>query len=251
VLGGLALAVSPATSDGLPVPAVSLSEDRAVIAPFVSTQLSALRTTQDADAVAGTAQEGGAQPAAEPAADTLVVLGLENRLPKKQRQDWRDQRLGLGIRGRLAQMYADSGAFALVEDKDLAPSVREAVGGWWLAERSAETLADLDRLHRETGAAWIAHGSLDEVGVTRDRVSGPVGGRRWAYRVEVRLCLHDAGGDELCDDGEGRSVTRAVGVVFDYRGDELAFDQAGPAEAVDRALVDAFNRLMPRWEATR
>lgn len=43
--------------------------------------------------------------------------------------------------------------------------------------------------------------------MTRDRVTGIVGGRRWAYRVEVR-----------------------------------------PAVAVDRALVDAFNRLMPRWE---
>jgi len=182
---------------------------------------------------------------ASPAAASLVVLGLENRVEKKA---WRDRRLGVGLRGRLAQMCADSGAFTLLEEKELAASIQEALGGYWLREKGAVELADLSGLHRSTGAEWIAHGSLDEVGVTRDRVTGIVGGRRWAYRVEVRLCLHAAGGGELCQEGTGRSTTTVVGAVVTYRGDEVAFDQAGPAEAVDRALVDAFNRLMPRWE---
>ena len=182
---------------------------------------------------------------ATPAPAALVVLGLENRVEKKA---WRDRRLGVGLRGRLAQMCADSGAFTLIEEKDLAPALRDALGGYWLREKSAEELADLAGLHRSTGAEWIVHGSLDEVGVTRDRVTGIVGGRRWAYRVAVRLCLHAAGGAELCEEGTGRSTTTVVGAVVTYRGDEVAFDQAGPAEAADRALVDAFNRLMPRWE---
>jgi hypothetical protein len=163
---------------------------------------------------------------------------------------WRDQRLGVGLRGRLVEIYADSGAFALVEEKDLAASIQEALGGYWLREKGAAELADLAALHAATGARWIAYGSLDRVGVTRDRVTGIVGGRRWAYRAEVRLCLHDAGGGELCQEGSGRSVTTVYGAAVEVRGDgDLAFDQAGPAEAVDRALVDAFNLLMPRWEA--
>ncbi len=176
---------------------------------------------------------------------SLLVLGLRHELNEAK---WREKPLGIGIHARLAQIYADSRAFTLIEEKDLADSLREAVGGYWLQERSAAELRDLEALHRTAAADWIAHGSLDYVGVTRDRVTGLVGGRRWAYRVRLRLCLHGPRGKRLCRDGQGHSVTRVMGAIVEYRGDEIAFDQAGPAEAVDRALVDAFNRLMPAWE---
>lgn len=177
---------------------------------------------------------------------TVLVLGLGHELDEPE---WRDHRLGMGLRGRLAQMLADSGAFRTLEERELVPSVREAVGGYWLRERDAGGADDLQRLHRDTGARWVAHGSLERVGVTRDRVTGLVGGRRWAYRATVRLCLHGRDGESLCRDGVGKSVTRVTSAGVEYRGDDVAFDQAGPAQAVARALVAAFDRLMPAWEA--
>lgn len=185
-----------------------------------------------------------AAPLAESAPPTLLVAGFANHAEGER---WRDLRLGMGLGGRLAQLLADSGAFALVEEKSLAPSVREAVGGIWLRERE-DPGADLAALHAASGAAWIAHGSLDRVAVTRDRVTGIVGGRRWTYRAELTLCLHRSGGGDLCRQGEGKSTTTVVGAVVEYRGNEVAFDQAGPAQAIDRALLDAFNRLLPEWE---
>lgn len=183
---------------------------------------------------------------------TVLVLGLESAVEDR---DWRDLRLGMGLRGRLAQMLADSGAFETLEERELAPSVAEAVDGYWLRERpedgAAAGEAGLDALHEATGADWIGHGRLESMGVTRDRVSGIAGGRRWAYRATVRLCLHRRGGASLCREGTGRSVTRVMSAGVQYRGDEVAFDQAGPAQAVDRALVDAFDRLMPAWESAR
>ena len=196
---------------------------------------------------AAAASEAAAMPAASPALPTLVVVGLQNGVDEPK---WRDQRLGWSLRGRLVQMFADSGAFALVEEKDLAPSVREALGGYWLSEPSAEVLGDPDRAREHAAAEWIAYGAVRELGVTRDRVTGPVGGRRWAYRVVVRLCMSgERPPQPLCEDGEGRSVTRVISAGPEYRGDELVFDQAGPAQAIDRALADAFNRLLPRWAA--
>ncbi|HUF77838.1 MAG TPA: hypothetical protein VMR44_02860 [Thermoanaerobaculia bacterium] len=192
------------------------------------------------------------EPAGRGGRPTVLVVGLETTL---EEEAWRERRLGMGLRGRLSQMLADSGAFETLEERELAPSVREAVGGYWLRERgSAEEPsgdAGLDRWHEATGAEWIAHGSLDSMGVTRDRVSGVAGGRRWAYRASVRLCLHRQGAPSLCREGTGRSVTRVMSAGVQYRGDEVAFDQAGPAQAVDRALVDAFDRLMPEWESGR
>lgn len=186
-------------------------------------------------------------PAAAGAQDlpSVLVLGFENHV---EDDAWQDRRLGMGMRGQAARMFADSGAFRLLEDRELAPSVREAVDGRWLSETETP---DADALRAKTGADWIADGALLEVGVTRDRVTGIVSGRRWAYRVKVRLCLHGPETRELCREGEGRSVTRVRGVGVEYRGDEVAFDQAGPAQAVQRALVTAFNTLMPIWDASR
>jgi len=192
-----------------------------------------------------------APPAAAPR-PTVLAVGLESAVSDEA---WRDRRLGMGLRGRLAQMLADCGAFVTLEERELAPSVAEAVDGYWLRERPEEGAAageaGFDALHDATGAEWIGHGLLQSVGVTRDRVSGVAGGRRWAYRATVRLCLHRRGGESLCREGTGRSVTRVISAGVQYRGDEVAFDQAGPAQAVDRALVDAFDRLMPVWESER
>lgn len=193
-------------------------------------------------------EEPGAVRAEAAARPTVLVLGLESAV---EEEAWRDRRLGMGLRGRLAQMLADSGAFVTLEERALAASVLEAVDGYWLRERSAEELADPARLREAAGADWVAHGALESIGVTRDRVSGVAGGRRWAYRATVRLCLLGPEGASLCRDGAGRSVTRVMSVGVQYRGDEVAFDQAGPAQAVDRALVDAFDRLMPEWDARR
>lgn len=183
---------------------------------------------------------------------TALAVGLESAV---EDEAWRDRRLGMGLRGRLAQMLADCGAFVTLEERELAPSVAEAVDGYWLRERpedgAAAGEAGLDALHDATGAEWIGHGRLEAVGVTRDRVGGIAGGRRWAYRATVRLCLRRRGEASLCREGTGRSVTRVMSAGVQYRGDEVAFDQAGPAQAVDRALVDAFDRLMPAWESER
>lgn len=179
---------------------------------------------------------------------TLLVLGM---VCEDSRPEIRDLRLGMGVRGGLVRIFAERGVFRLVEEKALAPTVREAVDGYWLRERSPEELADLDRLHRETGADWIARGHLKPLRWARDSFSGPVGGGRWAYRAELRLCLHGRNGAELCRQGRGKSSSAVVTWMIEYRGDDVVFDQAGPAEAVDRALDEAFRRLLAAWEARR
>lgn len=187
-------------------------------------------------------------------AGSILVLGLENRLPggkKKKNETWRDLRLGMGVRGRLVQMCADSGAFVLVEERDLVPSVKEALSGYWLTEPSARQLKDLDHVHEASAVDWVLFGTLDFVGVVRNQVKGPVGVERWRYRVKLNLCIHGAGrAQALCHEGTGKSSTTVVTAGFEYRGNDLAWDQAGPAQAVDLALVDAFNHLMPKWEKT-
>ena len=207
-----------------------------------------------------------AAPPAPPAAGlpTLLVVGLDAD-PGGTRKEWQERRLGMGIRGRLTQMFAASGAFTLREEKDLAPSVQAAIGGYWLREKGAEELRDLDGVLRSTGSDWVAYGTVERFGVTRDRLQGLMSGERWLYRAKVRLCLRGTtgsgasggttsgggGGRELCREGNGQTATEAFSVVISYQGDEVTWDQAGPAQAVDRALIDAFNRLMPEWQKER
>lgn len=179
------------------------------------------------------------------ATETLLVLGLHNDLPpSKKYRDWRDFRLGLGIRGRLTQLAADTGAFVLLEDRTLAASLREALGGYWIEESALAR--DPEAARRESGAAWVLYGDLDHVGVTRNRLSGPIGRASWKYRVRLSVCLHGDAARELCQAGEGESRTAKTAIGFAYRGDDLAWDQAGPSEAVGRALDAAFADLWRR-----
>jgi hypothetical protein len=198
-------------------------------------------------------------------APTLLVVGLDAD-PGGTRKEWQERRLGMGIRGRLTQIFAASGAFTLREEKDLAPSVQAAIGGYWLRDKSADELRDLDGVLRSTGSDWVSYGTLERFGVTRDRVQGLLSGERWLYRARVRLCLRGGGNGggaataaggaggasrEICREGNGQTATEAFSVVISYQGDEVTWDQAGPAQAVDRALIDAFNRLMPEWQKER
>lgn len=183
----------------------------------------------------------GAPAAGEP--PTLMVVGVGYDLPKKARKkEMEDLRLGMGIRGRLVELAAGTGHYWLLEDRALAPSLREAVGGYWLREAEAPDLVNLDGLQRRAGVDWVLWGSLTDFGVTRSRSSFGV---KWRYRAVVRLCLRGASGQERCAESEGKSVDkkRAFGVV--YRGDDVVWDQAGPAEAIDLALSKAFAKLVP------
>lgn len=199
-----------------------------------------IRSGAGAQPAAG--EPGGAGPKTAPRA---VVLGLRSRVDAPE---WREARLGMGIRGRLAQFVHDSGAFSLVEEKTLAASIQEAAAGYWLTEASAESLEQIERLRVSTTADWVIAGTLEYVGVTQDQVSGFFSARRWSYRVALTVCAHGADRLQLCKPGEGKSSTTVYGVGVEYRGNEVAFDEAGPAQAVDKALVAAFNALMPEWE---
>ena len=191
-------------------------------------------------ASAASAAAQSATPAAP--ADILVILGLRNDLPDtKKYRPWRDYRLGMGVRGRLAQMAAASGRFVLLEEHALASSVGDALGGYWLRETSA---ADPRRLAEAAGAAWVLYGDLSEVGVRRSRTSGPVGRISWRYRVRLRVCLDSSLSGELCRQAEGIAKTKKLSAGFEYRGDDFTWDQAGPAEAVAAALSDAFGAVL-------
>jgi|CXWL01.1.fsa_nt_gi hypothetical protein len=175
-------------------------------------------------------------------APTLLVAGFDNLVADKK---WRDFRLGMGLVGRLAEGLTVEGDFVLLESRGLAASVREAAGGRWVSE--APVPLDVAALFDASGADWIASGTFEKMAVTRDRVTGLVSARRFLYRAEVSLCLLPARGRELCARGSGESKTTTIGALIEYRGSEVAFDQAGPAQALDRALADAAGRLLVDW----
>lgn len=182
-----------------------------------------------------TAGAGGGAP-------TVLIAGFDNHVADRK---WRDFRLGMGLASRLAEHLVGEGDFALVEAREIAASVHEAAGGRWVSETPAPL--DVAALFDASGADWIARGTFEKMAVTRDRVTGLVSARRFLYRAEVSVCLLPAGGRELCARGSGESKTTTLGALIEYRGSEVAFDQAGPAQALDRALADAAGRLLADW----
>lgn len=182
-----------------------------------------------------------------PTHPVLAVIGMSNEVAN---EDWRDARVGLGLRIILAQLFFDQGVFEMVEEK---PEVRARLQEisqrvWLLNEKGHDFSPEIAALAQE-GPRFVTYGKVFYFGRPRSKASlGPVHLNRNSVVIKVEVTLEDLEtGRKLTARGKGVSTTTASSAIFSYREDNVDLDKTNVGNATKEALDVAVRSIMKRY----
>lgn len=184
---------------------------------------------------------------------TLAVIGLTreaSRHPQAEQEILKNQRLGFGLNSLLAQLLFDTGHFRLLEEKDIHQRelLEALVRTYWLEPAATYSEDVLERVAVQLGVNLLADGSVSHSVVSSGRVSlGPFSRTTQTLRIGVTVCLYEAATHaRRCGKGEGKSQQKGVGIVYEFRDDQIAFERSAAGVATKEALAEAVQALMTR-----
>ncbi len=177
----------------------------------------------------------------------LAVIGMSNEV---ENEDWRDARVGMGLRAILSQLFFDSGYFLLLEEK---PEIRQKLNalatGIWALQGEHDFK---EALHQagELGADFVVYGRVTYFGTPKTRVSfGPMHVRRNAVVINVEATLEDLKtGRKIKEKGQGESATTAGSAIFNYREDRVELDKTNVGNATKKALSEAVGKILKEFK---
>lgn len=185
--------------------------------------------------------------AAESRTGSLVVLGLENQVTD---EGWQDLRIGFGLTSLLAEKLYDTGLFQFIEED---PRQRTR-----LEERRRElwqgSITCREACFREEathfGVTFIAIGRVTDFSTSGSKAFiGPVSTASRRSTVTVAIDLYQTERNEILTcDGKGSAATRAGALLFEFRGDAVAFDKSAIGPATEKALDKAVNCLLKQMK---
>jgi hypothetical protein len=173
---------------------------------------------------------------------TLAVIGMANQV---EDENWRDARVGLGLRNVLAELFFDTGRFSLIEEK---PEIRRRLDkfseGLWQLGKSA----DMDRIVERIGileSDFVAYGKVTYFGKPKTKLSfGPMHMQRNAVVIEVLVTLLNLqSGKTYQEEGKGVSRTVVGSTLFQFREDHVELDKTNVGNAVREALEEAVGKI--------
>lgn len=184
-----------------------------------------------------------AQEAQKPA---CAVIGFVNQVDNA---DWRDGRVGMGVRSILAQSLFATGLFTLVEEKaDIKAKIEEAAKAAWL-DKSGASIDSAADFARAAGAEVIASGKVFHYGKPRTRAS--VGPAHFASdEVEIKIEVTLAGvkdGKKIIALGSGKAKTTASSGLFTYHGENLDADASMVGTATRKAIDAAVAEIAKKY----
>lgn len=174
----------------------------------------------------------------------LAVIGVDTQV---KCEEWRDFRIGLGIRPMLTDALFATGLFRLVEEK---PEIRKKLGleeeTCWLAGLPSSP-EELSRIASSYGADVVAYATVKSY---KDPSSswnlGPWSQRTDLAQLEVKACLYDSRTKQfVCSTGQGSAKFVAGGAFVEYRDDGRLSTKSLVGEASEKAVDDAVGRLLP------
>ena len=190
---------------------------------------------------AGLNGPGAAQP-------NLAVIGISN---EEKNEDWRDARIGMGLRIILAQLFANTAEFTLVEEKGEMRTRLNNLGSaiWARNEPGYDFHSNVDTL-RGFDARFIAYGKVFYFGKPRSKANlGPLHTNKNSVVIKVEIILEDTQtGKQLVGRGRGVSSTTANSAIFSYREDNVELDKTNIGNATKDALGVAVKAIMKRYE---
>ncbi|MFC2089037.1 hypothetical protein ACFLSX_05485, partial [Calditrichota bacterium] len=166
---------------------------------------------------------------------TLAVIGMSNEI---RNEDWRDERVGLGLKIILSQLFYESGYFTMLEEKpEIRQKLNKMVSGIWTLNQEDYNFENDAKSIKEFGADFVAYGKVYYYGKPRMRVSlGPLHMRKNSVIIKVEITLEDLkSGKTISERGEGQSKTTANSALFKFREDHVDLDKTNIGNATKKA----------------
>jgi curli biogenesis system outer membrane secretion channel CsgG len=186
----------------------------------------------------------GAQGPEEP---TLAVTGFANQVDHK---DWRDARVGMGVRAMLSQALSETGLFTLLEEKTEIKAQLEAIAKTvWASGKGDGTLESAASAMKKAGAAFVASGKVFYFGKPRTRASvGPAHFASEEVVIKLEIVLQDvSNGKKLTAIGSGKAKTTAASGLFTFHGENVDADASMVGTATKKAIDDAVAEIMKKY----
>jgi hypothetical protein len=183
--------------------------------------------------------------------ESLAVIGVQQgETPSRsgEADSVKDRRVGFGLNSLLAESLFDTSRFRLVEEKDVHQRelLADLVKTYWIEARAPYTAQELQRVAQQLGVALLAYGRVAYSGFSGHRwMVGPLSRAEQKLRLQVTACLYDASTRAaLCRQGQGEARQEGVGVVYEFSGDRLDFEQNAVGRATKQAVALAVGELV-------
>ena len=179
---------------------------------------------------------------------TIAVIGMSNEV---ENEEWQDERVGLGLRVILSQLFFDSGEFNMLEEKsDIRKKLNEFASAiWTMNEKDYDFNQTIDSL-AIFDADFAAYGRVIYFGKPRSKMSfGPMHMNKRTVIIKVEVILEDlATGKKIKENEEGKSSTKAGSVLFQFREDNVEWDKTNIGNAIQKALNKAVEKVMKKYK---
>ncbi|MBN1129850.1 MAG: hypothetical protein JXA71_12735 [Chitinispirillaceae bacterium] len=185
--------------------------------------------------------------AKEPQKPACAVIGFVNQVKHKE---WKDARVGMGVRAMLSQAVAETGLFVLLEEKaEIKERLEEIARNAWASGKDDEPFESAAAELRQKGARFIASGRVFYFGKPRTRASvGPAHLARDEVVIKLEVELYDeARGKSITAVGSGKAKTTAASGLFTYHGENLDADASMVGTATKKAIDDAVADIVKKY----
>jgi len=161
---------------------------------------------------------------------------------------WQDRRVAMGLTNLLAESLYETGAFRLVEEKDMRQRqvIKELVDLFWSASHPESSQPELAGIGRRLEADLLAYGRIGYSRSSGQQIQvGPVGRYQQRLRINIEVCLYEMSTQQtLCRLGEGLAQQKGVGMIYAFRNDRPDFEKTAAGLATKQAVTSAVQALM-------
>jgi hypothetical protein len=178
----------------------------------------------------------------------IAVIGMSNEV---ENEEWKDARVGMGLRIILSQLFFESGHFWMMEEKkEIKEKLNELSTGIWAMNQEDYDFEDDIKEIAQFEPDFVAYGKVYYFGRPRSRASfGPVHMNKNSVKIKVEVALKDMKrGKTIKEKGEGKSSTTAGSAIFQYREDNVELDKTNVGNATKDALAEAVEKIMKEYE---
>ncbi|MFO7760519.1 MAG: hypothetical protein ACQES8_04775 [Thermodesulfobacteriota bacterium] len=173
----------------------------------------------------------------------LAVIGVNNETSSGE---FNKLLIARGIANLVAQSLYDTGCYQPVEEK---PEIRGRINDLVRRhlKRSPEIAGDINKIEeikKDLNCQAVAWAVIRDLKKARKRSSfGPFSTAKTTITITVEIFLKENDKQIRSHTGQGKGVTRAQGVIFQVRDDQIAFDETTAGQAVQQAVKEAVGKL--------
>lgn len=178
-------------------------------------------------------------------APSLPRLAVVEVVDTTGRKEWQDQLIAYGIADLVSNELYATGRYLHVEDEpEIISQINEMVVQSWMSGKPPEAMpSDAGLLADKLKCEAFCRIKVLKFSTSRIRTIGLVAAGTVTIELTVEITIEEKGGKIFKAMGEGKGVTRNLGVFFSIRDNKIHFDETTVGQAVQQAVRDAVSRL--------